>query len=87
MLRPDYIPKIIKIDQVLHPIFYLILYYIISYFLKKFTFINTEVEIANFCNINKTEIICNSIAVKNLLIFNSYYNVIIIEQTCAKKDV
>lgn len=46
MLRPDYIPKIIKIDQVLHPIFYLILYYIISYFLKKFTFINTEVEIA-----------------------------------------
>ncbi|RGH63353.1 hypothetical protein DW793_14265, partial [Ruminococcus sp. AM31-15AC] len=35
MLRPDYIPKIIKIDQVLHPIFYLILYYIISYFLKK----------------------------------------------------
>ena len=46
MLRSDYIPKIIKIDQVLHPIFYLILYYIISYFLKKFTFINTEVEIA-----------------------------------------
>uniref|UniRef100_UPI003FD88D8E hypothetical protein n=1 Tax=Ruminococcus bicirculans (ex Wegman et al. 2014) TaxID=1160721 RepID=UPI003FD88D8E len=26
--------------------FYLMQYYIISYFLKKFTFINTEVEIA-----------------------------------------
>ena len=44
-----------------------------------------EVEIAHFCNNNKAEIICNSIAAKNLLIFNSYYNVIIIEQTCAKK--
>ena len=46
MLRSDYIPKIIKIDQVLHPFFYLMQYYIISYFLKKITFINTEVEIA-----------------------------------------
>ena len=44
-----------------------------------------EVEIAHFCNNNKAEIICNSIAAKNLLIFNSYYNAIIIEQTCAKK--
>ena len=55
MLRSDYIPKIIKIDQVLHPFFYLMQYYIISYFLKKFTFINTEVEIANLCNVLQTK--------------------------------